>query len=225
MEKKIIVAIDGPAGSGKSTVAKLLAERTGYTQVDTGAIYRSLAWFAHQQGLACQEKDEDKLISLAEEVEIDFKMDREVNRGFVNCSEVTKEIRENRISMLASQISALPGVRKGLLHIQRKLGQHGGVVLEGRDIGTVVFPQAQLKIFLDASPLVRAQRRHLDLKDSSQAIELDQVIKEMNQRDHQDSTRKVAPLKAAEDAIRIDTSQMSIEQVVEEIYRLFREML
>ncbi len=208
----ITVAIDGPAGAGKSTVAKQSAERLGYTLVDTGAIYRAVALLAQRAGVDWT--DDEKLGPLVELLEISFRFEDGVNHVFVNGDDVSTAIRTPEISMGASTVSARPVVRAGLLELQRRLGGAGGAVLEGRDIGTVVFPDAPVKIFLSATDEERAHRRHRELKERGDDTPYEEVLADIRKRDLQDSQRDVAPLKPADDAIIVDSTSMSIEEVI-----------
>ncbi|MCD6506236.1 (d)CMP kinase [Candidatus Poribacteria bacterium] len=213
MRPRPVIAIDGPAGAGKSTVAKKLAERLGLLYLDTGAMYRALTLKAIELGVKPEE--EEKLIKLASQTRIEF--DPTGRRIFMDGREVTDRIRSPEVDKVISDYVKIPGLRRVMVQKQRELGKEGGVVAEGRDIGTVVFPDADLKIYLDASPRVRAIRRWRELKAKGIEISLDEIERDIIARDLKDSTRKVAPLKPAPDAIRLDTSDMSVDQVVEEI--------
>ena len=210
--KSIVIAIDGPAGAGKSTVSKTVARTLGYMLVDTGAIYRSVAWLAIGQRVAL---DNDAALSrIVSNLDIRFRWDGETNRVFVSGKDVSESIRTPEISMAASNVSARKVVRDGLLELQRKLAGSGGAVLEGRDIGTVVFPGAEVKIFLDASPEERARRRHRELSEKGPAPSFERVLEDVTKRDAQDAGRDLAPLKPAPDAIILDSTKLSIDQVV-----------
>jgi cytidylate kinase len=210
---RLIVAIDGPAGAGKSTTARLLAARLHYSLLDTGAIYRTLALLARQAGISWQ--DGAQVASLAATLDIRFALDGAINRVFVGAAQMTDSIRTPDISEGASQVSALPEVRAALLDLQRRLGDKGGVVVEGRDIGTVVFPTATAKFYLTAAPQERARRRAEELRAAGRAADEAVVLAEILARDHRDMSRAVAPLKRADDAIEIDGSQLSPEAVVD----------
>lgn len=218
----MIVAIDGPAGSGKSTVARRLAEALGYTYVDTGAIYRCVGLAARRAGL--QPEQEAELAALADQITIGFDGPATAQRVSLDGEDVSEAIRTSEVSMLASAVSARPAVRAALLELQRRLGGEGASVLEGRDIGTVVFPDADAKFFITASPEVRAERRYRELLERGEAVTLEQVRQKQDQRDRNDSERAVAPLKPAEDAEMVDTSGMSIDEVVAVLQRRVREI-
>jgi cytidylate kinase len=223
--RPLIVAIDGPAGAGKSTVSKLLARRLGLSFVDTGALYRTVALSARRQGIATT--DDPALAALLGRIRISFKATGEDNRVHLDGEDVSKEIRTPEISLLASAVSARPVVREGLLGLQRRLALEApvGAVLEGRDIGTVVFPDADLKFFLEANPDVRARRRYEELFQKGSESTLDAVLADQTKRDRDDSSRAVAPLKAADDAVRVDTSGLPLSEVVQRLERVIRERL
>jgi cytidylate kinase len=207
----VVVAIDGPSGAGKSTVGRALAERLGYTFIDTGAMYRALAWKALERGLSIE--SEPDLVRLAEETRIDLVAG---GRGvMVDGRDVTALIRTREVSQAASRASAHSGVRRGMVARQRELGREGGVVLDGRDIGTAVFPDAEVKFYVDADPLRRAQRRHVELEEKGSAVDLEALAREMRARDHADSTRADSPLTRAADAIYLDTTTLIPAEVVE----------
>jgi cytidylate kinase len=217
---KLVVAIDGPAGAGKSTVSKRLARRLGYRLLDTGAIYRAVALGAERQGISWE--DAEALARLAAALDIDFAFDGEVNRVWVGGEDVSAAIRAPAISQGASKVSAHPPVRAALLDLQRRLGEQGGVVAEGRDIGTVVFPQAGAKFFLVASPIERASRRAAELRAGGQVVDDAAVLAEVEERDRRDSERAAAPLRRAEDAVLVDSSGRGIDDVVAEMESLVR---
>jgi len=218
VRRAFLVAIDGPAGAGKSTVSRLVAQRLGFAMVDTGAIYRTVAHAALRDGVAWD--DDEGLARLLERIEIEFRpAPGGGQRVFLDGSDVSTAIRTPEISRGASVVSARQVVRDGLLELQRRLarGAEKGAVLEGRDIGTVVFPDADAKFFVTARPEVRAQRRHAELVARGENVSLAEVLAAQNQRDRDDTERAIAPLKPAEDALVIDTSDLSTEQVVDRI--------
>ena len=216
MAKKISIAIDGPAGAGKSTIAKRLAKELGYYYVDTGAIYRTVAYFMDLLGVS--PKNVDGVTRYIDELTIGIEYDEEgLQHMIMNGMDVTGDIRTQDISQKASLVSAHAVVRDVLLDMQRDVAKAHNVIMDGRDIGTVVLPKATVKIFLTASPEVRAKRRTDELIAKGQKANFDKVLAEIKQRDYQDTHREVAPLKMARDSIKVDTSDMDIEQVVRTI--------
>ncbi len=209
----LIIAIDGPSGAGKSTVARLLAQRLGYIYIDTGALYRSLGWKAKQERL--DPVDEKSLADLCARTEVTIRKDNSDPRFYVDGFDVTGEIRTPEMGMMASVVSKSPAVRARLLTLQRELGKNGGVVMDGRDIGTIVFPDADWKFFLEASAEERGKRRYLELKEKGMDVDLARITREIEERDQQDSGRSIAPLRKADDALLIDSSFLSIDQVVD----------
>ncbi len=211
-KKGLVIAIDGPSGAGKSTVAKLLARRLNYVYIDTGAMYRSIGWKAKRERIDPQ--DEQKLVDLCQRTEVTIRQNQGDPTFHVDDADVTGEIRTPEMGMMASAVSKSPAVRARLLVLQRELGRDGGVVMDGRDIGTVVFPDANRKFFLDASAEERGRRRYLELKATGMDVDLARITQEIRDRDLQDSSRAIAPLAKAKDALLIDSSGMAIEQVV-----------
>jgi cytidylate kinase len=216
--KKPIVAIDGPAGSGKSTVARMLAKRLNFTHIDTGALYRGVALLALRAN--ADPHDEKAVVAAARDAKLEFRLLPDGNLLHINGENVHKLIRTEQVSKLSSLVSAYPAVRALLLDFQRQLGSDGGIVLEGRDIGTVVFPKAEVKVFLTASIEARAKRRSLELAAKGEVVDLDRVKLEMAQRDKQDAERPIAPLKQADDAVLVDTSALSIDSVLDRLESL-----
>lgn len=210
--KKINIAIDGPASSGKSTVAKILAKDYGYIYTDTGAMYRSVTYLAIQHHVDFD--DEDQLVALIKRYPITFKQTETGQLIFVDGQDVTEAIRQPEVTNNVSVVSAHEKVRHELVRQQQKIAENGGVVMDGRDIGTVVLPKAEVKIFLVASVIERAERRFKENQSKGIATDFDTLKKEIEQRDYLDSNREVSPLKQAEDAVRIDTTGLSIEEVV-----------
>lgn len=221
MEKKISIAIDGPAAAGKSTVAKRLAEALSYVYIDTGAMYRALTYCALQRGVDVH--DEKQLMNVLHDTYIELKPSPAGQLVLVNGENVTEEIRKNDVTNNVSYVAQHPAVREEMVKRQRELGQHGGVVMDGRDIGTHVLPHAEVKIFLLASVEERAKRRHEENMARGIPSNLEQLKEEIARRDQIDSERAVAPLKKAEDAIEIDTTSLSIDEVVEQIMRIVQE--
>ena len=210
--KDIVITIDGPAGAGKTTISKLLSERLGYRYVDTGALYRGIAYEVFLTGT--DPEDADALSKLCDKIDLRFVIGDKGSRLMSADKDISDLIRTPEISMMASAVSAKPVVRECLFGLQRKLGSERAVVFEGRDMGTVVFPDAEMKFYLDASLEVRAKRRYLEMKEKS-PITLDEVEKDMDLRDKNDSSRELAPLKPAEDAVIVDASMLNIEDVIE----------
>jgi cytidylate kinase len=217
-EKRVIVALDGPAGSGKSTVAQRIAKKLGFMYINTGAIYRAVALWAMRLGVDL--KDMHRLEQLAKEAKIELTS----NDGHVilNGEDVTVAIRDPQVSVAASKVSAVPGVRRALLALQRSMAERSSVVMEGRDIGSVVFPNAQVKIFLDADPQERARRRALQIVEQGQAADVETVSGELRARDDRDRLRSESPLVQAPDAQLVDTTGLSLDQVEEAVLRLVR---
>lgn len=214
MKKKgLVIAIDGPSGAGKSTVARLLAQRLGYLYIDTGAMYRAIGWKARQEGI--DPADERRLAELCARTEVTIKKDNSDPRFYVDGVDVSGELRTPEMGMMASAVSRSPAVRARLLTLQRELGGSGGVVMDGRDIGTVVFPDADRKFFLDADVHERGKRRTLELKEKGIDVELAVITREIGDRDRQDSGRAIAPLAKADDAVLIDSTDLNIDEVVE----------
>lgn len=211
----MIITIDGPAGAGKSTISKALAKRISFTYLDTGALYRAVALKADQERISPD--DEPLLADLCKRINISLSNVDDQLRIFVDKDDVTDKLRKERISLLASRISAIPAVRSALLPIQRKAAENRNIVAEGRDMGTVVFPNADFKFYLDASIDERARRRYKDVCESEKGLHIDDVKKDINNRDVQDSSRITAPLKVPDNAIIIDSTELSISTVVDKM--------
>jgi len=223
MKKGLIIAIDGPAASGKSTTAQLLAEKLGYVYIDTGAMYRACALKAKKMGIDIN--DEESIRELLDDIDIRIENHNSKNRIFLDGEDVSEDIRADDISALASAISAIPAVRYKMVELQRKMGEKGGVILDGRDIGTFVFPTAEVKFFLTASPEVRAKRRWLELQQKGINKDFSEVLADLVKRDNNDSQRALAPLKKADDAIEVDTSNMTIEEQTDFLYQIIRSRM
>ncbi len=224
MEKTYSIAIDGPAGAGKSTIARALAKELGYYYVDTGAIYRTVAYFLDLLGIS--PKDVDGVERYIDELTIEIEYDEDGKQHMLmNGQDVTDDIRTQDISQKASLVSAHAVVREVLLDMQRQVAREHNVIMDGRDIGTVVLPQATVKIFLTASPEVRARRRTDELLAKGQKADYEKVLKEIQQRDYQDTHRAIAPLKQAKDAVKLDTSELDIPQVLEAMKGIIGEKI
>ncbi len=212
------VAIDGPAGAGKSTIAKLCAKKMDLIYVDTGAMYRAVALYLLESGIDVNDKT--KVAEKCMGADVDIKYEDGIQNVYLNGVNVTGRLREEAVGNTASVTSAVPEVRKQIFSLQRGLAQRGGVIMDGRDIGTVVMPDADVKIYLTASSEVRARRRVLELEAKGEKPDFEEIKKDIEERDHRDMTREISPLKQADDAVLVDTSDMSIEQVVDEICSL-----
>lgn len=220
--KNLIIAIDGPSGVGKSTLSKLLSRELGYLNLDTGAMYRTVAFAASRQGIDAS--DYDGLQKLCENIVIEFARSDGEERVLLNGEDVSNGIRTPEISLLTAAVAACPEVREAMVARQRELGAEGGVVLEGRDIGTVVFPNAEVKFFLKASAEVRGQRRFLELQANGVGVGLARTIAEVKARDNADINRSTSPLTQAEDAVVIDTSELDISQVLTQMLAVIEEV-
>jgi len=219
--RKLIIAIDGPVGSGKSTLARRVAQLLEYVYVDTGAMYRALALKALRAGISFS--DEEDLVTVARNTRIDLRAQNGSPQVILDEEDVTSAIRSPEVSQSASRIAVIAGVRHVLVTEQRRAGHYGGVVMEGRDIGTVVFPDAELKIFLVASPEVRAERRWLEHRQKGDAIDLERTLEEIYERDRRDSERASSPLVRASDAVVVDSTAMDPEEVARLVVMLARE--
>ena len=212
------IALDGPSGAGKSTVAKAVAKRLGIVYVDTGALYRSIGLYVLRAGVS--KDDKERVISMLSEIKLDLVFQNNTQSVILNGEDVSSLIRTGEIAMYASAVSAIPEVRTFLLETQRKIARENSVIMDGRDIGTVILPDADLKVFLTASPECRARRRYDELIAKGQQVRFEDVLDEMNERDKNDSTRATAPAVAAADAITFDNTGMGLEETVEKIISL-----
>lgn len=216
----INVAIDGPAGAGKSTIAKAAAKKLGFIYVDTGALYRAIALNAVRNNAL---NDDEKIVSMLDDTSVKLQFDEHANQCVIlNGEDVSSLIRTPEISMGASKVSAIPAVRAFLLDLQRNIAKNNNVIMDGRDIGTVVLPDADIKIFLTASPECRAERRYKELVEKGESVTFDEVLADVNQRDYQDSHREIAPLKPCEDSVTADTTGNSLEESVEMIINIIK---
>jgi CMP/dCMP kinase len=221
VKRELIIAIDGPSGAGKSTLSKLLAARLGYVNIDTGAMYRSVALAAFRRGIDAG--DAAALADLCARLRIEFIRQDDGERVLLDDEDVSSAIRTPEISLLTSKVSACPAVREAMVQLQREMGARGGVVLEGRDIGSVVFPRAEVKFFLVATACERGRRRYEELRAKGLDVDLEQTVAEVEARDAADTAREHAPLLQAPDAIPIDTTAMSIDEVLGEMVKIVEE--
>ena len=220
MSKSLIVTIDGPAGSGKSTAAKYLAEKLGYIYLDTGAMYRAITYAALQRNIA---NEKDAVIELARNIDLKLEFVNGVTRVFVNGEEVTEQIRTPEVNSMVSEVSTIPEVRQELVKLQRKIGENGGLIAEGRDTTTVVFPDADVKIYLTASMESRVERRYQEYLAKGQQVDVNEVRENIKKRDIIDSQREVSPLKKADDAIEFDNTATPIDKEIEKILNIIYE--
>jgi cytidylate kinase len=222
--KHINISIDGPGGAGKSTISKEVAKRLGIIYVDTGALYRTVGYYARENGLSVEDvKDSERITPLLSEISIEIEYVDGTQHVILNGEDLGDKIRQPDISMYASAVSSVPNVRAFLLEAQKELARKNSVIMDGRDIGTVILPNADVKIFLTASNEARAMRRYKELVAKGTDVKYEDVLSEMNERDHADSTRAAAPLKAADDAIYFDNSDYDFEGSVEFILKLIEE--
>ena len=218
------IAIDGPSGAGKSTMARRVAAELGFLYVDTGAIYRSVSLYAYRAGV--DRNDAEKIVSLLPEIRIDMEYGEDgLQRMILNGEDVSSAIRENEISLYTSAVSAIPAVRAFLLDLQRNLAATRNVIMDGRDIGTVVLPDASVKIYLTAAPEARAKRRWLELREKGSDLTEAQVLEDVLQRDYNDTHREVAPLRQAEDAVLVDTTELDLEESYQLLLRTVQERI
>lgn len=218
--KPIAVAIDGPVGAGKSSIARAAAQRLGFIYCDTGALYRSVGLYCHRNGVDL--KNADAIAAQLDKIKLEIRLVDGTQRVFLNSEDISEEIRLPEISMAASAVASVPAVRAALLDLQRDTAAKSSVIMDGRDIGTVVLPNADVKIFLTAKPEIRAQRRFDELVAKGKNVKFEDVLRELNERDYADSHRETAPLKQAEDAVLADTSDLDFEQSVELICGIIR---
>lgn len=222
--KKISIAIDGPSGAGKSTMARKVAAELNYLYVDTGAIYRSVSLYAYRAGV--DKTDAETIVSLLPEIKIDMRYEADgIQHMILNGEDVTDAIRQNEVSLYTSAVAAIPAVRAFLLDLQRDLAATHNVIMDGRDIGTVVLPNATVKIYLTASAQARAQRRWLELQEKGDPITLEQVLEDVQQRDYNDTHRDIAPLRQAEDAVLVDTTTCDLEESYQLLLNTIRERI
>ena len=223
MKKCFSVAIDGPSGAGKSTIAKAAAKSLGFVYLDTGAIYRTVAWHVTMMGIGPKDTDHVPMLLDDANIQIDFREDGQ--HMILNGKDITGEIRTPEITACASQVAAQPAVREFLLDLQRDLAKRHNIIMDGRDIGTVVLPNASLKIFLTATPEKRAQRRYEEYLEKGQKASYEEVLADQKQRDYDDSHRKLAPLKQAKDAVVVDTTELGLQASIDAVTTLIRERL
>lgn len=223
MEKFLSVAIDGPSGAGKSTIAKAAAKALNFVYLDTGAIYRTVAWHISMHGIG--PKDTDHVPMLLDDANIDIQFQEDGQHMILNGKDITGEIRTPEISTVAAQVAQQKCVRDYLLSLQRNLAKTHNIIMDGRDIGTVVLPHASLKIFLTASAEKRAQRRYEEYLAKGQTANYETVLKDQEKRDYEDTHRKIAPLKQAKDAVLVDTTELSLEESVDAVIGLMKEKL
>lgn len=223
MKENLIIAIDGYSSTGKSSMSKIIARNLGYTHIDSGAMYRAVTLYAFQHQYIVDNKiDEQALITHLSDIKIEFQQDptTQKNLTFLNGENVEADIRTMEVSKMVSPISEIPAVRDYCVALQQQMGEKGGIVMDGRDIGTTVFPNADIKIFITASPEVRARRRFLEYQQQGKNIPLDEVLKNVNERDYIDSHRAYSPLRKADDAIEVDNSNMNLEETVNKVMEI-----
>ena len=219
----INIAIDGPAGAGKSTIAKTASKELGYIYVDTGALYRTVGLNALRQGK--NTKSAEEVVPTLEGLEISLRFVNGEQRVFLGNEDVSEAIRQNEVSMAASNVSAIPAVREFLFDLQRDIAKKNNCIMDGRDIGTVVLPDAKIKIYLTASAEARADRRFKELTEKGQDVNYDKILEEIKARDYQDMNREIAPLKQAEDAVLVDTTELNLEEAIEYMLKTIKEHL
>lgn len=217
----ISIALDGPAGAGKSTIAKAVAKKLSFIYVDTGALYRAIGFYAIKNKIS----SENEIISSLKKIKVDLKFENNLQKVFLCDEDISEEIRTPEVSMMASKISAIPAVREFLFDLQQDLAKKNNVIMDGRDIGTVILPEANVKIFLTASSEKRAERRYKELIEKGLQVDYDDILKDIIKRDYDDSNRKIAPLKAAPDAIFVDTSAYNLEESINLILTIINNKL
>ncbi len=221
MNKFINIAIDGPSGAGKSTISKIIAKKLGFVYIDTGAMYRMVGLYAFEKGIKLDECE--KVVPFLSEIELDIRFSEEGQKFYLNGKDVTTDIRQNEISMYASKTSAVKEVREFLFDMQRKFAKENNCIMDGRDIGTVILPWADIKIFLTASVADRAERRYKELIEKGQDVTFEQILEDVKKRDYNDTHRDIAPLKPAEDSIIVDTTGNTFEKSIEVLEKVIRE--
>ena len=217
----ISIALDGPAGAGKSTIAKAVAKKLSFIYVDTGALYRAIGFYAIKNKIS----SENEIISSLKKIKVDLKFENNLQKVFLCDEDISEEIRTPEVSMMASKISAIPAVREFLFDLQQDLAKKNNVIMDGRDIGTVILPEANVKIFLTASSEKRAERRYKELIEKGLQVDYDDILKDIIKRDYDDSNRKIAPLEAAADAIFVDTSAYNLEESINLILTIINNKL
>lgn len=223
MKQNLIIAIDGHSSTGKSSMSKIIAKKLGYIHIDSGAMYRAVTLFAIENNLIQENKVlVDRLVPRLQEIEISFKLNTETNRNetFLNEINIEEKIRGIEVSSFVSPIAVIPEVRDYCVALQRKMGESGGIVMDGRDIGTTVFPNADVKIFITASAEIRAKRRFLEYQQEGKDIPFDEVLANVIERDHIDSSREYSPLRKADDAIEVDNSNLNLEETVDKVMQI-----
>ncbi|WP_413533762.1 (d)CMP kinase [Empedobacter brevis] len=225
MKENLIIAIDGYSSTGKSSMSKIIAKNLGYTHIDSGAMYRAVTLYAFQHNYIVDNKiDEQSLVNNLSKIKIEFKQDSTTQKNitYLNGKNVEADIRTMQVSKMVSPISEIPAVRDYCVALQQQMGEKGSIVMDGRDIGTTVFPYADIKIFVTASPEVRAERRFLEYQQQGKNIPLDEVLKNVNERDYIDSHRAYSPLRKADDAIEVDNSNMNLEETVNKVMEIIQ---
>ncbi|MBR4950245.1 MAG: (d)CMP kinase [Clostridia bacterium] len=221
MNKFINIAIDGPSGAGKSTISKIIAKKLGFVYIDTGAMYRMVGLYAFEKGIKLEECE--KVVPYLNEIQLDIRFFEEGQKFYLNGKDVTTDIRQNEISMYASKTSAVKEVRQFLFDMQRKFAKENNCIMDGRDIGTVILPWADIKIFLTASVEDRAERRYKELIEKGQDVTFEQILEDVKKRDYNDTHRDIAPLKPADDAIIVDTTGNTFEKSIQVLENVIRE--